>query len=121
MRAVASSLTNADREKIGGTTAAASDRGGPRARAYTTDIVLPEFEQFPQPPGKNPYRVKGNAYRGHMDYVEQHVPGGIEAMRAGFEDPLLKEFFGQTFLAASFYDLYPLVAAGWVCAKLCGM
>ena len=94
---------------------------GPRARLYTPDIVLPEFEQFPKPPGENPYRVKGNAYRGHMEYVEEHVPGGIEAMRAGFEGPRLKEFFGQTFLAASFYDLYPLVAAGWVCAKLRGM
>src|SRR6476620_6141327 len=83
-------------------------------------MLLPEFEHFPKPPGKNPFRVKGNAYRGHMDYVEEHVPGGAEAMRKGFEDPLLKEFFQQTFLAATLYDLYPLVAAGHVCAKLCG-
>jgi hypothetical protein len=88
---------------------------------YNRDMVLPEFEQFPKPAGKNPYRVKGNAYRGHMEYVEEHVPGGAKAMREGFEDPALAEFFGQTFLAASFYDLYPLVAAGWVCAKLRGM
>lgn len=81
-------------------------------------MLFPEFEHFPKPPGQNPYRVKGNAYRGHMDYVEEHVPGGTQAMRDGFEDPQLKEFFGQTFLAATLYDLYPLVAAGHVCAKL---
>jgi hypothetical protein len=83
-------------------------------------MPVPEFERFPKPPGANPYRVKGNAYRGHMDYVEEHVPGGAQAMREGFADPALSEFFGQTFLAASLYDLYPLVAAGHVCARLCG-
>jgi len=82
--------------------------------------MLPEFERFPRPPGQNPYRIKGTAYRGHMDYVEERVPGGGEAMRQGFADPALAEFFGQTFLAATFYDLYPLIAAGHVCARLCG-
>jgi hypothetical protein len=83
-------------------------------------MPIPDFERFPKPPGANPYRVKGNAYRGHMDYVEEHVPGGAQAMREGFADPALAEFFGQTFLAATLYDLYPLVAAGHVCARLCG-
>ena len=76
------------------------------------------YERFPKLPGQNPFRIKGTAYRGHMSYVEEHLPGGAAAMCEAFGDPLLGDFFRQTFLAASFYDLYPLVAAGHVCAKL---
>jgi hypothetical protein len=81
-------------------------------------VARPAYECFPRPPGDNPYRVKGTAYRGHNEYVAEHVPGGTAAMIAAFEDPALREFFAQPFLAATFYDVYPLAAAGHVCAAL---
>jgi hypothetical protein len=56
-----------------------------------------------------------------MSYVEENVAGGTQAMLAAIADPQLAQFFRQTFLAASFYDLYPLVAAGHTCARMTGM
>lgn len=81
---------------------------------------IPDYERFPKPPGENPYRIKGTAYRGHLAYVSEHVPGGVKAHNDAIGDPALVAFFSQTFLAASYYDLYPLVAAGHICARLVG-
>ena len=81
-------------------------------------MLVPEYERFPQPPGANPYRIKGTAYRGHMAYVSEHMNGGEQAMFDAIVSPALLAFFKQTFLAASYYDLYPLVAAGHICARL---
>jgi hypothetical protein len=64
--------------------------------------------------------MKGVTFRGHMDYVEEHVPGGVAAMLAAFKDRRLADFFGQTFLPSSFYDVVPLITAGYVCARLSG-
>lgn len=80
-----------------------------------------ELRALRYPPGESPYHVKGIAYRGHLDYVEAHVPGGVAAMKAGFVDPAVAEFFDQTFLASTFYDVMPLAHAGVVCAELSGL
>lgn len=82
--------------------------------------LIPEYEKFPRPPGDNPYRIKGTAYRGHMAYVAEHIAGGVDAMLGAIVAPALVAFFRQTFLAASYYDLCPLIAAGHVCARLSG-
>lgn len=55
-----------------------------------------------------------------MQYVEEHIPGGVEAMNAGFDDPLYTEFFKQPFLAGGLYDIYPLAVAGVTCAAIEG-
>lgn len=78
------------------------------------------LEQLPFAIGTSPFRVKGVAYRGHVEYVEQHVPGGLAAQTEAFARPELGKFFEQKFLAASFYDVVPLAAAGFVCARLVG-
>jgi hypothetical protein len=82
-------------------------------------LVEPLDESRPLPfrPGESPFRVKGVAYRGHLDYVAEHVPGGVEEMLRGFRDPALVEFYNQKFLPSTFYDLIPLVVAGYVCAR----
>jgi hypothetical protein len=80
----------------------------------------PDYERSPLPPGQNPYRIKGGAYAGHLAYVAEKISGGIDAMLGAIVDPALAQFFRQTFLAASYYDLFPLVSAGHVCAKLIG-
>lgn len=79
-----------------------------------------ELAALPFAPGEAPFRVKGTAYRGHLEYVEQHVPGGVRAMCEALEDARQREFFRQPFLAASLYDVFPLALAGVVCGKLTG-
>lgn len=49
------------------------------------------------------------------------MPGGVKGMVSGFEDPRLRRFFEQPFLAATLYDVFPLAVAGIVCARLAGM
>jgi len=83
--------------------------------------VLDESQPLPFEPGKSPFRIKGLAYAGHLEYVKQHAPGGVDAMLSGFRDPRLTEFWQQRFLSASWYDIVPLVVAGHVCARQCSM
>lgn len=78
---------------------------------------LDESKPLPFRPGEGPFRIKGVAYRGHLDYVAEQVPGGVEEMLRGFRDPALATFFGQKFLPSTFYDIIPLVVAGYVCAR----
>jgi hypothetical protein len=79
-----------------------------------------ELAALPFAPGEAPFRVKGTAYRGHLEYVEQHVEGGIAAMCDAFDDPRHGEFFRQPFLAASLYDVFPLAVGGVICGRLTG-
>jgi hypothetical protein len=81
---------------------------------------LDESRPLPFAPGSGPFRIKGDTYNGHLEYVTKHVPGGVEAMLAGFKDPRLVTFFQQRFLASSRYDIIPLVSAGYVCGRLTG-
>ena len=82
---------------------------------------LPDPASWPFAPGEGPFRIKGTGYRGHLEYVEASVPGGVQGMIARFDDARLAQFFAQPFLAASLYDLYPLVAAAGPCAVACGL
>jgi hypothetical protein len=69
-------------------------------------------------PGESPFRMKGSAFIGHLDYVKRFVAGGLEAHFAGFRDQRQAQFLQQQhFLPSSFYDILPLVAAGYVCAR----
>jgi hypothetical protein len=79
-----------------------------------------ELLSLPLAPGDAPFRVKGVAYRGHLEYVAANVPGGIPGMLEDLGDPNLRVFFEQPFLAASFYDVFPLAIAGIVCARRSG-
>ena len=81
---------------------------------------LPAYEVLPFAPGEGPFRVKGIAYRGHCEYVERFLAGGLGAQQAAIVDERLRGFLGQTFLASSWYDVYPLVAAGSACARVAG-
>jgi len=71
-------------------------------------------------PGASPFHTKGLAYRGHLEFVAEHVPGGVAAQNAAFEDDSLREFFKQPFVAGGWYDVFPLAEAGLVCARLRG-
>jgi hypothetical protein len=70
--------------------------------------------------GDGPFRAKGEAFRGHLAYVAELVPGGVDAMIERTPDPVLRRFWAQPFLASSRYDVFPLVFAGFTCAELVG-
>lgn len=78
-------------------------------------------DRLPFPPGKSPFKVKGSAYRGHIEYTNANIPGGMRAAIAALVDPEQRAFFEQPFMASSFYDIYPLMVMGNVCARLAGM
>ncbi len=80
----------------------------------------PAYEVLPFPPGAGPFHVKGVAYRGHLEYVEAFLPGGVAACSEAIHDEALRRFWDQRFLAASWYDVFPLVSIGFTCARLLG-
>jgi hypothetical protein len=79
-----------------------------------------ELARMPHPPGLGPFRIKGVAYRGHLDYVRQHVPGGVEAMYGALGSSAMRSFFEQPFLPSVKYDVRPLALAGMACAVVTG-
>ena len=54
--------------------------------------------EWPFEPGTAPFRVKGIAYKFHMDYVQSKLSGGVTAQAAALGDRGLVSFFEQTFL-----------------------
>ncbi len=77
-------------------------------------------ETPPTPPGESPFHIRGTGYIGHLQWVDQHFPGGRLAFLA-LLSPSMRTFFSQTFLAISMHDFLPLAAAGQVCARARGM
>jgi hypothetical protein len=77
-------------------------------------------EDLPFAPGMSPFHIKGIAYRGHIEYVEKHIPGGAAAVNRVFRNSALRFFFEQPFLAASWYDVLPIVPLWYACADVLG-
>lgn len=77
-------------------------------------------------PGTDPHKVKGIAYRGHVEFIGSEMPGGLKAHRESLEalpmvgSDKMREFFDQTFLASSTYDVFPLAVAGIACSRMTG-
>jgi len=76
--------------------------------------------------GEAPFRIKGNAYRGHLDFVEKHLSGGLAAQAEAFRTlssehgEAWAEYFEQTFMSSAWYDTYPLAVAGIACGLVEG-
>jgi hypothetical protein len=70
------------------------------------------------PPGSSPFKTKGNVYRALFESADARVPGGRAAVLARIEDPALLAFYNQSFLAASTYDILPIVPFGVAGAKI---
>ena len=67
---------------------------------------VPELER---PSDASVFCVKGTMWLGIREYVDQHVPGGLE--RVGRElSPPHRAFFSQMFLATGWFDLFPIIA-----------
>ncbi len=80
--------------------------------------ALHDPEELPFEPGTSPFHLKGIVYRGHVEYADKHIPGGLAAVNAGFRNRALASFYEQRFLAASWYDALPIIAVAHVCARL---
>ncbi len=92
----------------------------PPSGANAASAIWAEHERLPFAAGTSPFHLKGIAYRGHVEYANQFIPGGARAVNAAFKDRALSTFFEQPFLAASWYDALPIVPVWYVCARLAG-
>jgi len=70
--------------------------------------------------GEGAFLVKGAAYLYHDQWAREHLPGGPPAQRSALGAMGDHEFFDQIFMAGGMYDVFPLVALGYACAKLRG-
>jgi hypothetical protein len=61
--------------------------------------------------GDSPFRCKGVSYVDSIAYYNEHVPGGWEGLTASIEEPRLKAYLSQRFLASTWYDVFPFVTA----------
>lgn len=102
-------------------------RVGERAEIQPpADGGLAQLLVAPFSPGQGPFRIKGNAYRGHLSYVDSYVPGGREAHAESLRSlsrergEAMARYFEQNFLASAWYDVYPLALAGAACGHLTG-
>jgi hypothetical protein len=73
------------------------------------------------PPGASDFHVKGLVYSGARDFYAHRLPGGLEALRAQLVNPDVIDFWEQTFVASSWYDLYPLMAINQAASRLVGV
>ena len=80
--------------------------------------VSPAPPRHPFAPGKSPFHVKGVVYRNFVEYVGNTVEGGLAAIVATFDDPALRTFTEQPFLAGSFYDALPSMPLCEAAARL---
>jgi hypothetical protein len=59
--------------------------------------------------GKSPFRVKGIAYRSTLLALAEDAEVPVESFVESITEPDMRDWFSQRFLAASWYDVYPLV------------
>lgn len=74
----------------------------------------------PQRPGLSAYRIKGLAYRGFFEDCERAVPGGKAGFLKAIQQPELYEFFSQEFMAATWFDVFPLPLGRQIAMRLAG-
>jgi serine/threonine-protein kinase len=84
----------------------------------TQTSVVRTTSRMPCEPGASPFHIKGIAYRGLTRLVDRRVAGGLEALERELDDPRLASFVRQPFLAASRYDLLPMLPLNEVAARL---
>ena len=72
----------------------------------------------PYPPGESRYLIKGMGYKSFLEDCDRVVPGGRATVLAAIEQPELREFFKQEFLAGSWFDMFPLPLGREIAARL---
>jgi serine/threonine protein kinase len=76
---------------------------------------------LPVPPGKGPFGLKGNAYRGIVHHAKRlFPPDGVDKLCEVIDDAAVSEFLRQPFLASGHYDMFPIVPISAAFARLVG-
>lgn len=88
------------------------------ARRIEEPLVLPA--ELPFPAGKSPFRAKGSIYKGTKRSHIANVPGGTRAVAEAIEDPAVRAFYEQDFLANEWYDYLPVLPIGRAIVKVQG-
>lgn len=71
--------------------------------------------------GESPFRIRGSVYAGYVKYVQKEFPGGWSTISAQINDKNIEVFLRDTiFLAASSYDIEPLMHLMRVLTNLTG-
>jgi hypothetical protein len=54
-------------------------------------------------------------------FVEEHIPGGADAVGQALGEARMREFFSQMFVAAGWYDILPMVEISQVIGSVMGV
>jgi tRNA A-37 threonylcarbamoyl transferase component Bud32 len=95
-------------------------RGGDALESDTIVGVPPPAPKLPCAPGSSTFHIKGIAYRGVVRLVERKVPGGLTTLDEELEDAATSTFVRQPFLAASRYDILPMLPINVAIARVLG-
>jgi hypothetical protein len=68
-------------------------------------------------PGTSPFCAKGSLWLGVQAYVDEHVEGGNTAFVRQLR-PFLQEFLSQMFLAAAWFDVFPILGVSRALASM---
>lgn len=97
----------------------AESTGKPAHPSPTQTSAVRISTQLPCPPGTSPFHIKGIAYRGVVQLVERRL-GGLTELEHELEDERIVPFARQPFLAASWYDILPMMPINVAIARLLG-
>jgi tRNA A-37 threonylcarbamoyl transferase component Bud32 len=86
----------------------------------TLVTVPPPAPPLPCEPGTSTFYVKGIAWRGVVHLAERKVEGGLPALDEELGDARISAFVRQPFLAASRYDLLPMLPVNVAIARIQG-
>jgi serine/threonine protein kinase len=82
--------------------------------------VLKTAPPLPVPPGRSPFQIKGNTYRGVVARA-QALPRGLDGLCEKIADPEVRYFLRQPFLASGLYDLLPILPITVAFAEVLGI
>ena len=77
--------------------------------------------RLPLPAGKGPFHIKGMPYRGIAYLVARVLPRGMLDLADELDDPSLRAFVTQTFLASGRYDILPMLPIHVALARILGL
>jgi tRNA A-37 threonylcarbamoyl transferase component Bud32 len=104
--------------------APADDDFTTRQNDLATDTLVgavpPPAPELPCEAGTSTFHIKGIAYRGVMRLVERRVPGGLATLDEELGSAGLSAFVRTAFLAASRYDILPMLPVNVAIARILG-
>lgn len=71
--------------------------------------MLATIDAFPYGPGESPFRIKGNGYKGNLEYIDA-LAGGRKQVFEVLARSDIEAFYEQLFLPSVWYDVLPILA-----------